>query len=172
MLLSAAAAIAATSCDGSAGGSPGSSLTTRPTMPLTDTSPTASLSGSWVGVHPDDGIALDFSGCGTCAGTPPLSAGDIILTMSNSGHALSGNATVATVDGEVIPASVTGAVTIGGHVDMRWEATLGSGAESPTAAVFTLAGTVAANRMSGTVILSGPAVPGGSASGTWSVRLR
>jgi hypothetical protein len=172
VLLCAAAAIAGTSCGGTAGGSPGSSLTARPTVPLTNTSPTASLSGMWVGARPGDGIALDFSACGTCAGTPPLSAGDVVLTISDSDHALSGNATVATADGEVIPTSVTGAVTAGARVTMRWEATLGSGGQSPTAAVFTLEGTVSANRMSGTVILTGPAVPGGSADGTWSVRLR
>jgi hypothetical protein len=172
LLLCAAAAIAGTSCDGAAGGSPGSSLTTRPTVPLTNTSPTASLSGLWVGVRPGDGIALDFSGCGTCAGTPPLSAGDVVLNISDSNHALSGNATVTSADGEAIPASVTGAVTPGARVTMRWEATLGGGEQSPTAAVFTLEGTVSANRMSGTVILTGPAVPGGSADGTWSVRLR
>jgi hypothetical protein len=171
-VLLGAAAIAGTSCDGAAGGSPGMSLTTRATVPLTNTSPIASLSGMWVGVRPGDGIALDFSRCGTCAGTPPLSAGDVILTISDSNHALSGNATVTTADGEVIPASVTGAVTAGGRVTMRWEATLGSGGESPTAAVFTLEGTVSANRMSGTLILTGPAVSGGTADGTWSVRLR
>lgn len=172
VFICATAAIAGTSCDGAAGGRPGSSLTMHPTVPLMNTSPTASLSGMWVGVRPGDGIALDFSSCGSCAGTPPLGAGDIVLNISDSNHALSGNVTVATEDGAVIPASVTGVVTAGARVRMRWEATLGSGGPSPTAAVFTLEGTVAANRMSGTVILTGPAVPGGSGDGTWSVHLR
>ncbi len=170
VLLCAASAIAGTACDGTAGGSPGSSITTRPTVPLTNTSPTASLSGMWVGVRPGDGLALDFSGCGACAGTPPLSAGDVILNISDSNHALSGNATVTAADGEVIPASVTGAVTAGARVAMRWEATLGG--DSPTPGVFNLEGLVSANRMSGTLTLTGPAVSGGSANGTWSVRLR
>ena len=181
MLLCAAAVIAGTSCDGAVGGSPGASFTTPATMPLSNTSPTASLSGTWVGVRPSEGMALSFSGCGACPDTPSFSAGDVILNISDSNHALSGNATVTIAEasvagcpaepdcnlgpvGEVIPASVTGAVTAGGRVTMRWEA--------PTAAVFTLEGTVSANRMSGTVILTGPAVPGGSANGTWSVRLR
>lgn len=154
-----------------------------------DAPPTASLSGIWVGKRPGDGMVVGFSGCGACGDTPSFNAADVALNVSDSSHTLSGNATLTVREappvgcpaepdcshgqvGEVIPASVTGTVGAGGHVTMQWTASFGVGGQVPTPVVFDLAGTVFSNRMSGTVVVTGGAVPGGSAKGTWSVNLQ
>jgi hypothetical protein len=152
-------------------------------------SPTASLSGIWVGNRPGDGMILSFSGCGDCTDVPLFAAADVALNVSDSSHALSGSATLTVREappagcpaepdcshgrvGEVIPASVTGTVGAGGHVTMQWTATLGGGGQVPAPILFDLEGAVFSNRMSGTATVTGPAVPGGSATGTWSVNLQ
>jgi hypothetical protein len=101
---------------------------------------------------------------------------------------LSGNATVTVTEappagcpaepecdhgpvGDVIAASVVGSVGSGGRVTMHWEATVPGGG-APALMMFALQGTVSANRMSGTVVLTGGGVAGASATGTWSVNLR
>jgi hypothetical protein len=159
-------------------GTPGpSSGTPAAGPPLSNAAPAASLSGTWIGSRPDDGMLMSFAGCGACGDAPSLSAGDLVLNVSDSNHALSGIATWTVREyppsgwavGEVISASVTGAVRAGGRVSMRWDATVGDG---PTSALFILEGSVRADTMSGTVVLTGGDVPGGSASGTWSARLQ
>jgi hypothetical protein len=159
-------------------GAPGPSLGTPAAgPPLSNAAPAASLSGTWIGSRPDDGMVMNFAGCGACGDTTSSSAGNVVLNVSDSNHALSGIATWTVREsppsgwavGEVISASVTGSVRAGGRVSMRWDATVGDG---PTPALFILEGSVSANTMSGTVVLTGGGVPGGSASGTWSVKLQ
>jgi len=160
-----------------------------PASTLAQAPPTASLSGIWVGNRPADGMVLSFSGCGACAGAPSSSAADVALNISDSSHALSGSATLTVREastvgcpaqpecshgpvGEVTAAGVIGSVGVGGRVTMQWTASMRNGGPDPMPVLFTLEGTVSANRMSGAVILAGAGVPGGRADGTWSVDLQ
>ena len=137
---------------------------------------TASLSGIWVGNRPANGMVVTLSGCGACTETLWFNAADLVMTVSDSSHALSGNATLTVrdggVSGEVVPVSVTGSVGPGGHVTMQWSASTKNGGQAPTPALFALEGSVSANRMSGTLTLTGGGISAGSAVGTWSVNLQ
>jgi hypothetical protein len=143
-----------------------------------------SLSGTWIGSRPGDGMTLDVPGCEACAGASPLTAMDVVMDISDTSHTLTGNASLTVREapaecpagaacvlrvGDVIPASVTGSVGVGARVAMQWTATVGGPA--PTMLVLNLVGVVAANRMSGTVTSPGGGASAGSGAGTWSVRL-
>lgn len=158
---------------------PPTALTAAAGPPVTQPGPrTASLSGTWIGNRPQDGLLLEFAACGACA--PPSRAVDVVVHMSDSDGALSGIATLTIREapsagclaepgcsppavGEVLTASVTGSVSAGGAVSMRWAA-------APV--TLDLQGAVFANRMSGTVVPADTSAPGGAAGGTWSITLR
>jgi hypothetical protein len=149
---------------------------TTTTTTTTTLAPAPSLTGTWAGNRPD-GISFTFAGCGACTTTPTTSGSDVVLTLTQSGSALSGNATATIREappagcaaepncnqgpvGDVMTGTVSGTVN-GANITMQW--TLLGGA-----AVATLTGTVAGNRMSGNVTLpSGPQNPG--ATGTWAL---
>ena len=160
---------------------------TSPAVPPPTTMPRSagSLSGTWIGTRPGDGMTFAVPGCGACAGASPLTAVDVVLNISDTSHTLTGNASLTVREapadcpagaecllriGDVIPASVTGSVRVGARVAMQWTATVGGPA--PTTLVLDLEGVVAANRMSGTVTSPGGGASGGSAPGTWSIGLR
>jgi hypothetical protein len=153
-----------------------SAIAPTTTTTTTTLAPAPSLTGTWAGNRPD-GITFMFAGCGACTTTPTTSGSDVVLTLTQSGSALSGNATATIREappagcaaepncnqgpvGGVMTATVSGTVN-GANITMQF--TLLGGA-----AVATLTGTVAGNRMSGNVTLpSGPQNP--SATGTWAL---
>jgi hypothetical protein len=157
-------------------GTPFTATSAGPASTLAPNASLASLSGIWVGHRPAEGMVFSIPGCGACAGAPPFNAADVALNVSDSSHALSGSAILTVREGGpiglVIPASVTGSVGPGGRVTMQWNASLDEGGQEPTSVLFALEGAVSANRMAGTVIVTGGGVPAGTADGTWSVALQ
>jgi hypothetical protein len=130
-------------------------------------------------------MTLEVPVCGACAGAASPIAVDIVLSISDTSHALTGNATLSVREapaqcpagaecplrvGDVIPASVTGSVGVGGRVAMQWTAAV----EGPAAAalVLDLEGVVAANHMSGTLTGASGDISGGTVTGAWSIGLR
>ena len=149
---------------------PGAPPTSMPTPP-----PVASLSGTWIGNRPSDGMFLTFGGCGLC-NTPNSAGFDMLLNLSQSGSTLSGNLVLTTREaspagcpadpnctkgpiGEVIPFSVTGTVS-GTSVTMQ----LTDGGPGNPAI---MSGTATGNRMMGST--TGTANDGRPITGTWSV---
>ena len=175
-----AAAVVATTSGGDSADSPTTPPGTPPTPPPTtlppaSPPPAASLSGTWAGNHPGDGMLLIFSGCSVCPNTPATSGTDMLLNLTQSGSALSGDVFLTLREdspgscaagscsenpiGEVVPFSITGTVS-GTSVTMQM-----TGGE-PTGTI-TLNGTVTDNRMSGT--LTGSDEGGRTITGTWAV---
>jgi hypothetical protein len=177
----AAAVVAATSGGSDTPSTPAPPATTTPagppptTLPAPSPPPAATLTGTWVGNRPGDGMVLTFAGCGGCPNSPNGGASDMVLNLSQSGSALSGNLTLTTresfpagcpadpnctkvVIGEVITYSITGTVS-GTSVTMQF-----------TGASGTMSGTVSGNRMTGN--LTGTSSDGTPITGTWSVNLQ
>jgi hypothetical protein len=178
-----AAAVIATSKGGGGSSTQGPPATTPPagpptTMPPSPPPPAAGLGGTWTGNRPGDGMVLTFSGCDECPSTPSTSGADMVLNLSQSGSALSGTLFITTQEdspgscatgscaghpiGEVIPFSVTGAVS-GTSVMMQM-----TGGQS--GGTLTMNGTVTDNRMIGSV--TGTDEDGILLTGTWAVNLQ
>ena len=177
-----AAAVVATSGEGSSNsGTQGPPPTTLPappptTLPAPTPPPSASLTGTWIGNRPGDGMVLTWSFCSDLCPNTPISAGlDMLLTLSQSGSNLSGNLLLTIREaqpsgcaadpsctkgpiGEVVSFSMAGTVS-GTSVTLQF---VGEPA--------ILNGTVTGNRMTGS--LTGTANNGASMTGTWSVNLQ
>ena len=146
------------------------------TLPAPTPPPAASLTGTWIGNRPGDGMVLTWSFCSDLCPNTPISAGlDMLLNLSQSGSTLSGNLVLTVREaspvgcpadpnctkgpiGEVTPFSVTGTVS-GTSVTLQLVGEPGI-----------LNGTVTGNRMTGS--LTGTANNGASITGTWSVNLQ
>jgi len=179
----AAAVVAATSGGEGGASTPSPPPTTVPAGPppttLATPPPPASLTGTWVGNRPADGLDLS-TGCGS--GVQCDCGLDTVLELVQSGDSLSGsvvntikeNPPTACGDpgpsgacncgeiGELLSGTVTGGSVSGATVTMQWLVPQDNG----SIGLFVFNGTLAGDRMSGTMMGTGEQ---SITSGTWAV---